>query len=152
MRDDILGLGYMRMFPQANMAAQTTQTQRSLPTAPGVSSGAASFASQLAQAGQRAAALNAHNPQLLTNSARLAQNATTAQNAASARVAQNARLAQNATRYTSPLQANPNQRTPTPRPTTCGAVRRHLGRHLAAAAAWRRNRPTLPRTRPQPNQ
>jgi hypothetical protein len=110
MRDDILGLGYMRMFPQANMAPQTTQMQRSLPTLPGATSPAASFASQLAQASQRAA-LNARTAPLLANNARLAQNAANARLALSAN---NARLAQNATRYTSPLQANPNQRTPTP--------------------------------------
>jgi hypothetical protein len=101
MRDDILGIGYMRMFPQTNMAPQTTQMQRSLPLAPGTTSPAASFASQLAQASQRAA-LNARNAQIITNNARNAQ------------IANNAQLARNATRYTSPLQANPNQRTPTP--------------------------------------
>jgi hypothetical protein len=119
MRDDILGLGYVRMFPQANMTPQTTQTLRSFPTLSGTTSPTASLASQLAQASQRAA-LNTRNAQLITNGARNAQlinNARLTQNATNARLAQNAtstRLAQNATRYTSPLLANPNQRSSTP--------------------------------------
>jgi hypothetical protein len=99
MRDDIVGLGPMRMFPQVNMTPQPTQTQRSRPILSNATSPtASSFASQLALASQRAS-LTARNAQLLTSRAQLVTN--------------NARFAQSAAaRYSSPLKANPNQPAP----------------------------------------
>jgi hypothetical protein len=114
MRDDIVGLGSMRMFPQVNMTPQTVQTQRSLPLTPSATSpAAANFASQLAQASQRAA-LNARNAQILTSNAQRITNNAQVLTSSAQRITNSAQvLTSNAQRTANNAQvlANSAQRT-----------------------------------------
>jgi hypothetical protein len=127
MRDDLLGLSVLRMFPEASMSPQSSQTLRSLQTTS--SPRTTSFASQLAAANARAAQQmrNARpyssplktNPGRYTPQAMARHRTTTAQARSTTGIAPRPQPTPSRSTTTTPSRsAAPTQKTQPPRQVT----------------------------------